>query len=76
VVNDLETRLSREFAIRERFRVEAFAESTNVLNHDNITNLNSTAQVDVTGAIVTPASLAHTTALDQRLIQLGFRLLF
>jgi hypothetical protein len=75
-INDLETRLSREFTIRERFRVEAFAESTNVLNHDNITNLNSTAQVDANGAIVTPASLAHTTALDQRLIQLGFRLLF
>lgn len=76
VVNDLDARISRDFAIRERFKVEAFAESTNVLNHDNITGLNSTAQVDATGAITAPASLAHTTALDQRLIQLGFRLVF
>jgi len=76
VINALDARFSREFALRERWRVEAFAESTNVLNHDNITALNSTATVDVNGAILVPPSLARTTALDQRLIQLGFRLLF
>ena len=75
-VYEMNARFSREFAIRERYRVEAFAESTNVFNHDNITGLNTTAQVDTTGAITAPASLAYTTALDQRLIQLGFRFKF
>lgn len=75
-VYELNARFSREFPIRERFRVEAFAESTNVFNHDNITGLNTTAQVDAAGNITVPASLAYTTALDQRLIQLGFRLKF
>jgi hypothetical protein len=75
-VYELNARFSREFPIRERFRVEAFAESTNVFNHDNITNINVTAQVDPLGNITTPASQAFTGALDQRLIQLGFRLKF
>jgi hypothetical protein len=72
-VYELNARFSREFPIWERVKLEAFAESTNVLNHDNITGLNVTAQVDPAGNILVPASLAHTTALDQRLIQIGFR---
>ncbi len=75
-VYEVNARFSREFHIVERFRLEAFAESTNVLNHDNISGVNTTAQVDATGAITVPASLAYTTALDQRLIQFGFRLRF
>ncbi len=75
-VYELNARFSREFHIWEHLRVEAFAESTNVLNHDNITGLNSTAQVDTTGAILTAPTLAHTAALDQRLIQVGFRARF
>jgi hypothetical protein len=35
-----------------------------------------TASVDPTGAILTGPTLAHTTALDQRLIQLGFKFIF
>ena len=69
-------RFGRSFGIRERARVEAFAETTNVLNHDNILSVVSTAQVDATGAILTPASHAHSTADNQRLIQLGFKLIF
>ncbi len=75
-VYELNARLTREFHIHERFRAQAFAESTNVFNHDNITGLNVTASVDTLGNILTAPSLAHTTALDQRLIQLGFRLIF
>lgn len=75
-VAELNARFSRDFPIWERFKVQAFAESTNVLNHDNITNLNVTNSVDAAGNILTPASLAHTTALDQRLIQIGFRVKF
>ena len=75
-VYEWNARFARTFGIRDKGRLEAFAESTNLLNHDNITAINTTAQVDTTGAIVTPATLAHTTALDQRLIQLGFRFLF
>jgi len=75
-VYELNARFSRSFPIRERARLEAFAESTNVLNHDNITGIATTAQVDANGAITSPASLVHTTALDQRLIQFGFKLVF
>ncbi len=73
---ELNMRYSRIFPIRERFRPEFFFESTNILNHTNVTGLNSTASVDATGAILTPPSLAWTTALDQRLIQFGIKLVF
>ena len=69
-------RFSRSFRFKERARLEAFAESTNVLNHDNITGIAVTALVDSTGAILTPATQAHIAALDQRLIQLGFKFVF
>ena len=75
-VYELNARFGRTFRIRERARIEAFAESTNVLNHDNITGLAVTALVDPSGAILTGPTLAHTTALDQRLIQLGFKFIF
>jgi hypothetical protein len=73
---ELNARYSRLFPIRERLELEFFAESTNVFNHTNVTALNSTATVNAMGAILTPPSLAWTGALDQRLIQLGFRLNF
>jgi hypothetical protein len=75
-VYELNARLIREFPIHERFRVQAFAESTNVFNHDNITGLSTTASVDALGNILSAPSLAATTALDQRLIQLGFKVIF
>jgi hypothetical protein len=73
---ELNLRYSRVFPIGERWKPEFFFESTNILNHTNVTGLNSTASVDAFGAIITPASLAWTSALDQRLVQLGFKLSF
>lgn len=73
---ELNLRYSRIFPIRERLRPEFFFESTNLLNHTNVTGINSTATVDPTGAILTPPSRAWTSALDQRLIQFGIKLVF
>ncbi len=69
-------RYSRIFPIGERWKPEFFFESTNLLNHTNVTGINAHATVDATGAILTAPSQAWTGALDQRLIQLGFRLRF
>ena len=73
---ELNLRYSRIFPIGERWKPEFFFESTNILNHTNVTGLNATAGVDSFGAIVTPASQAWTSALDQRLIQFGLKLSF
>ena len=73
---EVNLRYSRQIPIRERFSGEFFAESTNIFNHTNVTGLNSTAAVDVNGAIVTPAPLNWTSALDQRLIQFGVKFKF
>lgn len=73
---ELNLRYSRIFPIKERWKPEFFFESTNILNHTNVTGLNSTATVDALGAITAQPSLAWTSALDQRLIQLGFKLTF
>jgi hypothetical protein len=73
---ELNARYSRLFPITERFTAEFFGESTNVLNKVNVIGINSTATVDETGAITKPASLAPTSARDQRLIQLGIRVRF
>ena len=51
-------------------------ESTNIFNHTNVTGINNTATVDTAGNITTPASLAWTSALDQRLIQFGLKFKF
>jgi len=69
-------RYSRTFPIKERFGAEFFMESTNIFNRTNVTGLNNTATVDVAGNITTPASLAWTSALDQRLIQFGLKFKF
>ena len=52
------------------------AESTNITNTLNVTNLNTTAQVDSFGNLVTSPPYASTAARDQRLIQMGLRLSF
>lgn len=72
----LDVRYSRIFPIRERFRAEFFAESTNLLNHTNVTGVNTIATVDVAGAITAAPSYAWTAAIDQRLIQLGLKFNF
>ncbi|MES1258423.1 MAG: carboxypeptidase regulatory-like domain-containing protein [Acidobacteriota bacterium] len=73
---ELDVRYSRIFPIGERWKPEFFFESTNILNHTNVTGINSTATVDASGAILTPPSQAWTSALDQRLIQFGLKLAF
>ena len=52
------------------------AESTNITNTLNVTNLNTTAQVNASGTIIVPPPNAATSARDQRLIQLGVRFNF
>ena len=73
---ELNVRYSRIFPVGERWKPEFFFESTNLLNHTNVTGLNSTATVDAAGIITAPASLAWSSALDQRLIQFGLKLSF
>ena len=75
-VFELNARYSRLFPIRERTSVEFLAESTNITNTLNVTNLNTAAQVNTLGVITVPATLAATGARDQRLIQLGIRFNF
>ncbi|MGI8988813.1 MAG: TonB-dependent receptor [Bryobacteraceae bacterium] len=75
-IYELNLRYSRLFPIRERVNGEFFGEFTNLLNHSNITGLNTTASVDAQGFVLTPPSLARTAALDPRLMQLGFRVSF
>ena len=69
-------RYGRIFPIGERWKPEFFAETTNVFNRTNVTNLNSTATVDTAGNITTPPTFAWNGALDQRLLQFGLKLVF
>jgi hypothetical protein len=75
-IQNLDLRYSRIFPIGERLRPEFFAEFTNLLNHTNVTAINSTGVVDALGNLLTPASLAWTDAREQRLIQFGIKLSF
>ncbi|WP_031499221.1 TonB-dependent receptor [Bryobacter aggregatus] len=72
----LDIRYSRIFPIKERYKAEFFAESTNLFNHTNVTGVNTTATVNVAGVITAPPTYAWTSAIDQRLIQLGFKFNF
>ena len=69
----LDLRYSRLFPIHERLTAQFFVEFTNLFNHDNITGVNTTARVNAAGSILVPPSFAWTSALDQRLLQLGIR---
>ena len=73
---ELNARYSRLFPFSEHRSVEFIAESTNIMNTLNVTNLSSTAQVDALGNIVVPPANAATGARDQRLVQLGLRFNF
>ena len=75
-VFELNARYSRLFPINDRYRLEFYAESTNLTNTLNATAVNSTALVDVAGQLVTPAQDTITAARDQRLIHLGMRATF
>jgi hypothetical protein len=62
------------YAYKEHLRAKFFAESTNILNHKNITSYNSTLTVDANGAAAIPTTLTPvSTVLESRIIQLGIR---
>ena len=74
--SEFDVRYTRLFPVGERMKLEFIAESTNIFNRTNVVGLNSTATVDAAGNIVAWPSLAWTAALDQRLVQLGFKFSF
>jgi hypothetical protein len=74
--SEFNVRYTRLFPVGERMKLEFIAESTNIFNRTNVVGLNSTATVDAAGNIVSLPSLAWTAALDQRLLQLGFKFSF
>ncbi len=73
---ELNVRYARAFPVTETLRLEFIAESTNIINRTNIVGLNSTAFVAPTGGILQQPPEAWAAALDQRLIQVGFRVTF
>jgi Carboxypeptidase regulatory-like domain/TonB dependent receptor len=75
-VYQLDFKYSRVFPIGERYKPEFFAEWWDMLNHSNITGLNTTATVDAAGNITAPPTYLATAALDNRLLQFGFKLRF
>lgn len=74
--SEFSVRYSRFFPIGERMRLEFIAESTNVFNRTNVVGMNTTATVDPLGNVLASPTLAWTSALDQRLVQLGVRFSF
>jgi len=74
--SELNARYTRRFPIRENKDVQFIAEATNVFNRTNVTGLSSNATVDTRGIMTAPPTLQWTGALDQRLLQLGFRFAF
>lgn len=74
--SEFDIRYTRLIPLTERMNLEFIAESTNVFNRTNVVGLNTTATVDPAGNIIVPPSLNATAALDQRLLQLGFRISF
>jgi hypothetical protein len=74
--SEFNVRYSRLFPLGESLNIEFIAESTNIFNRTNVVGLNSTATVDEVGNILALPSLDWTAALDQRLLQFGFRLTF
>jgi hypothetical protein len=74
-VYQLDLRYTRTLVkLRDRFQPRFFAEANNVLNHPNITMINTNAAVTAAGAITTPPTYAPvSTLLEGRIIQFGFR---
>jgi len=75
-VFELNARYSRLFPLSENRNLEFLAESTNITNTLNVTNLSTTAQVDAFGNILVPPQNAATAARDQRIVQMGIRFNF
>jgi hypothetical protein len=73
---ELNGRYTRLIPFGERVQGQLFAEFTNLLNHTNVTGVNTTATVNRAGVITSAPSYAWTSALDQRLVQFGVRVAF
>ena len=64
--NVLDLRLSKRFSVKERVKLEFLAESFNLLNHQNVTSVNTTAYTvgsTVVGGKPTANTLTFTTAV-------------
>jgi hypothetical protein len=85
-IYQMDMRYTRSIPLREGIKAQFLIEASNVFNHSNITAISSTAVVSTgtgvgvnaapRGTILTPATLAPSTALDSRLMQMGFRVTF
>jgi hypothetical protein len=73
---ELNARYSRFVPITDRYKLEFFAETTNMTNTLNVVAVNSIALVDDPGRMVVPVPRTATGARDQRLLQFGTRLSF
>lgn len=67
----LDLRLSRKFAVTEKFKIEAIAESFNLFNRSNLSIPNNTFGP---GPLPRPTFGVATAAFDPRQIQFGLRL--
>jgi len=74
-VYQLDMRYTRSFfKLWEKFQPSFFAEANNVLNHPNITSINTNATVNTSGVITAAPTYAPvSTLLEGRIIQLGVR---
>jgi hypothetical protein len=72
----LSTRISRSFALSERLRLEAMAESFNALNHRNNLTKNGTFGTGIY-PLAPSSTFGQVTAVnDPRSVQLALRLRF
>jgi hypothetical protein len=63
------------FKIKERIAPSFFIEANNILNHPNITSINTVATVSAATGLITanPSFLPTSTLLEGRIVQLGVR---
>ena len=73
---NMNLRLSRNFALTERLRLEALAEAFNILNHPNYTAPNGTFGAGVYSTAPSPTFGTATAVGDDRSMQFGLRLTF
>jgi hypothetical protein len=71
----IDARYTRSFPVWEHLRPSFIAEANNILNHPNITALNTVVPVDANGFATLPSHFNPlSTVLEGRIIQLGVRL--
>ncbi|MBK8725834.1 MAG: TonB-dependent receptor [Holophagaceae bacterium] len=75
-VRNMDVRLSREFAIKRRFRVEVFADILNAFNWANQRTTSTNFASNTTGAPFTDFGLINAVDRNTREVQLGVRAKF